>query len=211
MFTIDGHTPKDYSAIHIHTEIGSPEARTEWVSIPLRDGAINATRILSQLPIYGTREIVLDMEIMAMRSEWPLIRSQMMDELHGRTVDVSIDNSEYYWTGVANIGPLEDHGSTALIRITLTAQPFQRKSTWKDEGTVSVSGSATKTIKTQALRNYLEFNASTTGIALSYGGISYPLKAGKSTADGFYLPPGAHTLSFAGTGSVDIRYQEGAL
>lgn len=211
MFTINGHTPADYNSIHIHTEIGAPVARIDWVTIPLRDGAINASKLLSNMPVYGTREIVLECEIMALRAEWPLIRSQMMDELHGQEVDVSIDNSEFYWAGVASVGPIEDHGSTCSIRITITAQPFQRKTTWKDEGTVTVSTTATKVIKTHALRSYLEFDCSASGMTMTYEGVTYALKSGKSTANGFYLAPGEHTLSFAGSGSIKIRYQEAAL
>lgn len=211
MFAINGHTPEEYAAIHIHTEVAPPTPRIEWVSIPLRDGSINASRILSTLPFYDTREITLVMEIMALRGLWPRIRSRVMEDLHGQTVQLSIDNSEYYWEGVASVGPLEENGATASITITVTAQPFQKKSSWISDGTVSVSGVTTKTLKTNAMRSYLEFNASTTGLGFTYDGIPYTLASGKSTANGFFLPEGTHSLAFAGTGSVDIRHQEATL
>jgi hypothetical protein len=211
MFAINGHTPFEYAAIHIHTEITPPSPKIDWLEIPLRDGAINASAILSDRVFYKTGTVLLGIEVMAMRSEWPWIRSKIMEDLHGMDVQLSIDDSEYYWTGVADVGQLEDHGSTAYIQITVTVQPFQRKSDWKDLGDVAVSTTATKTVKINSMRAYFEFTTSAANMTLTYGGVTYTLPIGKSTGYGFYLAEGTHTLTFGGSGTIGVRYQEAKL
>jgi len=211
MFTINGHIPAEYAAKHIHTEITNPEPKIDWLEIPLRDGAINASEILSSRVFYTTGTVLLGIEVMAFRSEWPAIKSRLMEDIHGMDVEVSIDNSEFYYVGVAYVGDLEDHGSTAYVPINITVQPFQRKSSWKDLGTLTVSTSATQAVKIGSMRAYFEFTTSAADMTLTYDGVTYTLPQGKSTGYDFYLPEGTHTLTFGGSGTVKIRYQEAKL
>lgn len=211
MFTINGHIPAEYAAKHIHTEITNPEPKIDWLEIPLRDGAINASEILSSRVFYTTGTVLLGIEVMAFRSEWAAIRSRLMEDIHGMNVKLSIDNSEYYYVGVAYVGAPEDHGATEYIPITVTVQPFQRKSSWKDLGTLTVNTVATQTVKINAMRAYFEFTASAADMTLTYDGVTYTLPQGKSTGYDFYLAEGPHTLTFGGSGTVKIRYQEATL
>lgn len=212
MFVINGHTPDEWGAIHIHTEIASPEPRIEMLEVPLRDGAINTSAMLSNTVHYNTREIVLGMEVMKLREMWPLVYSAVLKDVHGQAVEVSLDNDpDYFWEGSAMVEPMEDHGATAGITIRIQAQPFKKTRNWKIGPEVSITTSESETISIDAMRAYPEFDASTTGIVMSYNSVSYTLPSGKSTVYGLVFVEGDNDLDFSGPGVVDIRYREGTL
>ena len=212
MFVINGHTPDEWGAIHIHTEIASPDPRLEMLEVPLRDGAINTSALLSNTIHYNTREIVLGLEIMQLREMWPLCYSAILKALHGQAVELSLDNDqEYYWEGFATVEPLDDHGATAGITIRVQAQPFKKTKTWKIGPTVTITTSETETVEVNAMRAYPEFEASTSGIVMSYDSVSYTLPVGKSTVYGLVFVEGENDLAFTGPGVVEIRYKEGKL
>lgn len=214
MVIINGKTEVDYMANFIHKEISAPEAKTQMVEIPLSDGAINASELLAPRPFFKPRTITIVFEIRALREEWPGIWSTMLNDMHGQSVEVCFsDDPNWYWKGVAAVGQLEDHGSTAGVTVTVIAQPFKR-TYWRvksfDEGT---SGSdVIVQVDVPYERAYPIFMASTDGLTVKYENETWTLQSGESDCYGLILHKGSNEITVpAHTGTVSMSYQGGSL
>lgn len=210
--TIGGKTESTYNANFIHFEISAPEPQMERVVVPLRDGFVNLTPTLSSERHFNSRTIKIGLELRSYRSDWPLYWSKMMKDLHGQEVTVTWSGDpNYYYKGVAQVGPLEDHGSTAGVTITVDAQPFKRTSTSAGAFTASVSGPTATTVACTYMRGYPEFICSTSGITVTLNGETWTLPAGTSEAYGMYFTEGNNVLTFDGSGTIVVSWEGGSL
>lgn len=213
MFELNGHLPDEYYCFHIHTEIAPPEPRQEMLEIPLRDGALNTSALLSDVVHYSTREITLGLESPALREEWPLIQAALMRDFHGQAVQLVLGNDpDYYWEGWATVDQMEDKGGSAGWTIRITAQPFKRKRVEKYMPSITLTGvKSTTTIHIDTARAYPAFTTFSTGIVLEYKGVTYTLPSGKSTVYGLFFTQGDNEIGLTGPGTVAISYREGML
>lgn len=212
MIYINGKSERDYNANYIHFEVSPPEPKKELIEIPLRDGYIDGTALLSDHIFYAQRTVTIGLELRSLRYEWPWYYSKLLGEIHGRTVKViRTEDANWYWTGIASVGALEDHGASAGVTITVTAQPFKRRTEKERVFADSVSGDTTITITSGWQRAYLYFNTSATGFTVSIDGETWTLPQGEGTAYGLFLPYGESTLAVHGSGTLDIDMEGGAL
>lgn len=213
MILINGKTAADYNANYIHKEIQPPTPRQEWVEVPLRDGAINAAKYLSDRTYFMTREIKIGFELRGPRGTWPLLWSQLLADFHGKEVKIVFpDDASFFWEGTATVGPLVDNGATAGVTITVTAQPFKR--TLGHVVVVrsgSVNGNKTYTFNVRHMRAFPTFETSAAGFTVQYGDETWTLPQGTSTAYGLTLLEGENQLKIHGSGTITIKYQGGAL
>ena len=213
MVLINGNTELDYCANFIHKEITAPEPKIELVEIPLSDGAINASALLSDHVFYQTRTLTIGLELRAIRKMWPILWSTILDDLHGQSVNVSFsDDPNWYWIGTASVGKLEDHGSTAGVTITVNAQPFKRThQQYVAAMADTVAGTGTYTIDINHKRAYPSFTVTTSGFTVKYDGETWSLPSGKSSAYGLVLHEGENELGVHGSGKITIEYEGGSL
>ena len=217
MFELNGHMPDEYYCFHIHTEIAPPEPRREMLEIPLRDGALNVSSMLSDVVHYSTREITLGLETAALRSEWPLIQTALMRDFHGQSVQLVLDNDpDWYWEGWAAVDQMEDKGGSAGWTIRIQAQPF--KKTREERNITPVTAYPyTSTIEVAGLRGYPTFYTTVSGLTLTYNGITYPVPTSHSSIYkeiyGLFLLHGTNVLQFSGAGTtgIHIKLREGTL
>ena len=171
--TINGKLNLDFGMDFIHKEIGEAEAKTYYVDIPLSDGSIDLTEALSTNIRYNNREIVMVFEIRKDRTEWPQLMSDLQQEWHGRAVKVIFsDDTEYYWQGRASVGPLEDHGATAGVTVTLNAQPYKRTVAPEIYGPITIASgtSETVTIANTHVKAWPSFYCSSNTVKVYYDG-----------------------------------------
>ena len=212
MVYLNGKTEVDYKANFIHWECSVPSAQIESATIPLRDGYLNLTPMLSEEIHYNSRSIVIGLELRSFRSEWATYWSQIMRDLHGREVKVSrSDDPNFFYVGVASVGAIEDHGSTAGVAITIEAQPFKRTSAFVEQDSISVSGTTTYTIKNPDMRGYPIWDASTSGMTVSLNGETWTLPQGESEAFGMYFSEGDNELTLTGSGTLGLKWRGGLL
>lgn len=211
MIEINGKTNIDYNCDHIHTEVGIPEPKRSSVDVPLRDGSIDTTAFLSAVPFYNDREIVVGLELRAMRATWPSMVSTILNDIHGKAVTLNIgEDPNWYYIGHATVNATEDHGSTMGITITVTAQPYKRRRTTT---TVYTGSDADKniTFTVTDARGYLEFTCSAANSTVTYDGQTWTLPSGDSEAYGLVLTGGSQTIAIHQTGSMTIKLRGGSL
>ena len=213
MIYLSGKTEYDYKSNFIHWDVTPPELDQEIIEVPLRDGFINATRFLSDRPVYKSRTITIGLEQRGLREEWPAYYSRMLQDLHGRDVVIArSEEPEYYWLGVASVGPQEDHGASAGVTITVTAQPFKRHREKRPVvSQMAVTGTATINVNVDDMRGYPTFNVSGTDMRISVNGETWALPDGESTAYGLELLQGSTEITVTGNGTISMEYEGGSL
>ena len=201
---------KAWNMDFVHKEISVPQAKTNYVSIPLSDGDMDLTEVLSGQIRYKNRKIVMDFEIRADRREWPMIYSGLQKEYNGRNVVVVFhDDPGYEWHGRATVGQLQDKTATAGIRIEVNAAPFKRER-HDNEKDVTVSGTKNVTISCQHMRGYPLFTVST-AMTVNDGRETYSISPASEKAYGLEFKEGNNELTFTGSGTVKIRWRGGDL
>lgn len=204
MVTINGHTPAEYSAFHTHTVIAPPEPKIQEVEIPLTDGTVNVSELLSPVVHYSTRTITIELECNALRGLWPGIYSQLMSDIHGQKVNVIFnDDPDYYWTGVAKVTGMEESKATAVFSIEVNAQPFKREVTASQTASVSIvditATGYTTSVTIATDRAYPTFTTTVAGVYVQIDdGPKTLLKSGTSEPIGMAITSGTHTLKFSG-------------
>lgn len=215
MFELNGHLPDDYGCYHIHTEIAPPEPRQEMLEIPLRDGALNTSALLSDVVHYSTREITLGLESPALREEWPLIQAALMRDFHGQSVQLVLDNDpDWFWEGYATVEQMTDNRGSAGWTIHIQAQPFKRSRAMELVGSTTMPvETVLMNVDVDTLRAYPMFRVNGTGLYLTveYNGVTYNLSDGDSTPYGMFFVRGRNSLTFRGTGNIKVYIREGAL
>lgn len=212
MIYLNRKTEADYNANYIHWECTVPEAQAENVTIPLRDGFLNLTPMLSSEIHYNSRTITIGLELRSFRAEWATYWSQLIRDLHGKEVKISrSEDPNYYYIGTAAVGPIEDHGSTAGVTITVEAQPFKRTEAFVDNRNISVSGTTTYTVHNQFMRGYPIWKASASGMTVTLNGETWVLPQGESEAFGMYFSEGDNVLTLKGSGTLGLRWRGGLL
>lgn len=211
MFDLNGKVPEDYGCFHVHTEIAPPEPRIEMLEIPLRDGAINTSALLSNTVHYSTREIVLGLETATVRGEWPQIQEALMRDFHGQAVQLTLeDDPNWYWEGYAVMDQLDDKGGSAGWTIRITAQPFKRA---KNGQSITIGHNDTETIRIDGLRGYPTFTAYGTGITMTYNGETYTLQDEEETSfyGVFFVQGDNEVTNNSSTGYIIVKWREGTL
>ena len=140
------HSKTTFHLDYLHKEIASPEVKRNVISIPLAHGDIDLTaRMTGGEPVFANRNIMLQFELRSMRSNWMTDFANIMQKLHGRIMDVVLDeDSNYRWNGLVTVAGLEDHGSTAGITINVDAYPYKWSKT--AENTLNYTSVGTRTV-----------------------------------------------------------------
>lgn len=221
MFELNGKMPYEYKCFHVHTEIAPPEPRIEMLEVPLRDGALNVSSMLSTTVHYSTREIALGLETTAVRAEWPLIQEALMRDFHGQAVQLTLDDDpEWYWEGYAVVEQMVDNRGSAGWTIRITAQPFKRSREETAPVTVSVGPSypTTITIPIEGLRGYPTFMTAASDVSVEYNGTTYAVPSDGSYHEiyGLFLTHGSNQLKFTYSGEellvrAYVKLREGTL
>lgn len=212
MISINGKTEADYRADFIHWECSAPEPKQETADVPLRDGFIDLTKMLSEVPYFGPRTLTIGLELRSLRGMWPLYYSKLLEDFHGQEVKViRSDDPNYYWIGTAAVGELDEHGGSAGVTITVNAQPFKRTVTEYKLDEITMTGDKSIEIDVREMRGYPIFETSTTGFTVTFDGETWTLPAGKSEANGLILLSGVSELALHGAGKIKISWRGGTL
>lgn len=107
-------------------EISPPEPQTHYVEIPGLDGTLDLTEALTGAVKYKDREIKLALFSMKKRAEWADLASDMMEKLHGKAVEIIMDDDPgYAYHGRIAFDKFEYGRHTLDIELTATVSPYK--------------------------------------------------------------------------------------
>ena len=191
-----------------YPEISPPEPKTKYVDIPGTDGELDLTELLTGFVQYKSREISFEFTILRDRSEWASIYSDIYDHLHGKRMDIILDDDpDYAYRGRISVDGRKDDKRTTEIKLTALVEPYKVKLVKK---TVSVDIQGSRQLMVVGSRKpVVPSFTSSAAITMLYNGKEFHLPKGNSQFSDVIIREGNNAFSFVGTGSVSMSYQEG--
>lgn len=197
----------DLSTIGIVTDvdIGTPNTNTKKITIPGRNGTIDASEALTGYPTYDNRTITISLVINGgSASSCQTTYETLASTIHGQKLNITFDFAPgYYFVGRINVTVDTSKKIFWKVKITADCEPYAYKNSITSKtiavGSLTVSSSMpTKLIvkATSAVR--LTRNGITTTYSIGNHEIPYPLLVGNETL-----------TIISGTGTIE--YQEGKL
>lgn len=233
----------DIETLGIHASeygIEAPSLRTNYVTIPGRNGNIDLTEALGS-PTYDSRMVTFAAMYYGNAGMFQAKISSLMNTYNGKVLKVVFANdSEYYWKGRCEISHKRVDASTYIIVFSITADPYKR-SIWSSNeewlwdpfnfesgvirqytdlevpGTYRVVAYSTPETPTV----YLENASGTVTLKVSkhgeVGQKTFTLRSGSNRLDGLEVisvnpQNDYYTFQFTGSaGDVDIQISGGSL
>ena len=209
--TINGkHCLNDLGLYLTDVDIGAPDLRTNYVTVPGRDGYLDLSTALDGEMHFDERKITLTFGCGAGR-KWADTMAAFYALVHGQTVKLIFDNdSEHYYSGRGSISSMDRDGDKLTIKMTATCQPYRYAVTattiYRTLSTSQVS--ITLTNNGRPVVPSITAESSTT---LIFGSYTTTLSAGTWTVPSIRLANGANTIKAKatdGSGKVTFTWNE---
>ena len=123
----DKHTYGNYGLMfEEHPVISPPKPKEHWVDIPGMDGALDLSTVQTGKMQYETRTIPMYFVFVGRRREWPAIYSEILNDIHGKSLHITFDNDpDYYYDGLVKVEKYEPKQAHFGLAVTCTVQPFK--------------------------------------------------------------------------------------
>ena len=215
--TINGkHTWYYYGLYVTNTApIAPPEVRTQYIELPGRNGNLDLTDALTGRPVYGDREITLELGGKKPAHEWPGFFSRFLADVHGKKVKIIFDNDPHcYYVGRAIVnGAYERGNEIATFTVTVTAEPYKYSEFDTLPPVTATAAGISQRIEGSDYLTVPEFTVTGGPVTLKIGDSSYTLPVGTSKNYEIVIDNDTYKYTYTGTGTetVQIKYKRGWL
>lgn len=213
--------------------IGNPEQYTNYVTIPGRNGQLDLSDTLTGRPTYISRKLKIELAGNRPKVSWDLIISYFRNQIDGRICKIVFDNDkEHYWRGRVHIDDFSSALRLGKFTMNVDAQPYKfniltSTDPWLwdtfnfETGVINyhdaytVDGMLSVTIPAGTMATNPTFvvsNLAGDNIAMDYNNVTYFLTSGSNNFPEVMVNGDDDvTLTFAGSGKVEIVYRGGSL
>lgn len=229
------HSLNDWGlAMGNNNYIGDPQLQTTYISVPGRDGYIDATEVVSGRPVYSTREINIEVGGLYDRNDWDAVISMIRNLVQGRVCRIIFDNDEeFFWRGRINVSDFDRNRRLGTFTISMPeAEPYKYSIHSSDEpwlwdpfnfltGVITykpsqqITGSGSITIPAGYMLTcptIIVANIESGTFTVTFKGRTYTLSQGSNIIPSIMIGGDSEeTLTFTGTAKVQLSYRSGSL
>lgn len=222
------HSFMDLELILTDVKISSPEPQTKMVSVPVRNGDIDMSDVVSGNTRFKNRTIVFTFISNKNVEDWLLEISNIRNKIAGQKKRIIIDyDPAFYWYGRITDVSQEISDNIESIVVTASVDPYKYSITTSEEdwlwdpfdfeqsvinetADLEVDGSLeVSIIAGKRWDNPIIISDSVMTVA--FKGSTYKIKAGSQVMYDIILEEGENILTFTGNGKVTINYVGGML
>ena len=227
--TIGGyHSYNDLGLILSKKVISPPSPQKELVEVPMRDGSIDMSEVLTDNVKFNDRKITLTFSLIGRKSTWDAKFSEIANLIHGRRMQIIFDDdAAFYWIGRVSINDWVTDRNLGTMVVEAIAEPFKydvlsSAVDWEwdifdfdngiinETGELIVNGETTISLICRKKRMFPIFTASA-AMTVTYDGETFDLVAGSQKMYDIFLMEGNNELTFKGNGTITIDYIGGSL
>ncbi|EOZ2853470.1 hypothetical protein ACQQ4G_003146 [Listeria monocytogenes] len=204
------HSFDDFALILKSKTIGQPKVKTEYIEVLGADGQLDFTEAFGDV-FFDNRTHSFVFSTIESGQSWAALYTKVLNALHGRKMKITLDDDpEYYYLGRINVSEYASSKRIGTITIDVDAEPFKYK---KNKTIISSVVNGSLTVDYYNSRKRVVPSITTTAaIQISHNGNTYTLDgSGKHTITSIIFNQGINTLTFSGTATVSVEYQEGDL
>lgn len=198
-------------------ELSAPEYQSNMVEVPGRDGALDlSTALTDGEPRYKSRTLTATFETSEGTRETRQTRlDTMVNWLDGWRMDIQLpDDDTHYITGRVHVAVEYNDLAHAAVTVTAVCDPW-RYSKVEAVATLTAGTEAQTASLVNAGRRSqapkLTVSGDDASVTLVYGSYTWALGSGVYILPDLILQQGNNSLTYSGTGTVEIRYREAVL
>lgn len=207
------HSNTNLQLIQQSVEVKPASPKTNFVDIPGGDGSKDLTEALGVGVKYADREITWTFALYP-GADWYAKQREVSGALNGLKCNITLDDDPgYYYEGRLAVADYKADRLLRQITVKAICRPYKLK-----QSETTVSSSLTTTNKTLTLNNdrmpVVPTITVTATTVITFAGNSYTINAGTHKLLGIRLTAASQTLqakTSSGTGTITIKYREGAL
>lgn len=218
----------EYGCYLAHYEISAPSVQTKYVKVPLRNGALDLTELLTDEPKYDNRKIKV--ELLYLGDYIEAAASNIENYLHGQRFNIEFDSdASYFYAGRCSVSGYskKQKGGGGIITIDVEADPFKYSVVSSDddwlwdpfdfeEGYINelknivVAGSTTVSLIADAKPTYATITTNAQ-MNVTYKNKTVTVTMGSTVLYDFEFEQGENLITLTGNGTVTISYRGGRL
>ena len=224
----DKHSYRDYGLIMTEKNITTPVPKVKLVDVPVRNGSVDMSTVVSGSVRFEDRDINLKFYSMEKMDKWPMMISNLQNDLSGNKMQFIFDDDiAFYWIGRVNDVTMSVEGPNAYIQVKATVDPYKysiatsaedwlwdpfdfEQSVINETADLEVDGSLEVSI-IAGKRWDNPIIISDSDMTVAFKGSTYQIKAGSQVMYDIILEEGENILTFTGNGKVTINYVGGML
>lgn len=222
------HSIDDWGLVLTSRVISPPTPQTKYVEVPLKDGSLDLTEILSEDIKYNNRTITLTFTVVDAINTWASKISEIQNYIQGKNLKIIFDDDvAFYYIGRVAVNQWTSNKKLGTLVIECIVEPFKydiassvvdwewdifdfEQGIINETGELIVDGSITITLVCRKKRMFPVFTASAT-MTVQFEGETYNLNAGSQKIYDIFFVEGENELTFTGNGTISIDYIGGSL
>jgi hypothetical protein len=210
----DRHTAEDWGLIMNEKVVSPPLPKTNYVSVPGRDGDIDLSEALSGVVNYQDRTASFTFLLTnGSHADREALISEIVGTLHGQSMEIedTDDYPGYYLTGRITVQEVANNAAYGTIKLQAVCRPWRYAVNETIKPVTLSSAKKTVNVVNKGYKTVTPSVTVTGSVTIKYGTTSTSLSSGTYTLPGFSLKPGLNTVTVSGSGTLEIRYREAIL
>ena len=199
----------DFSLVLTSHTIGSADAKTETVNIDGADGVLDLTEYFGDIN-FKNRTLSFEFSSIIDSKYFPELYSAVQNYFNGRRMRILIDNDPYhYYMGRVSVDDWKSNKAVGKISIKVDAEPYKYHIN-ETIITYTIAGEKTLIYPNDRMKVVPSIELSS-AMQVTWKDSQFNLSQGVQKVPEIEFEFGQNTLTFKGTGTVTVRYQEGSL
>lgn len=207
----DKHSITDWNLLMTYKNIGEAPLRTEYITIPGRDGYLDLTDVYGNSN-YDNRTLDFQFDLFDSPENWWATYDSIKSFLHGKNRKIILDvDDDYYYFGRCSVSALTHEKNVAHITVSCNCEPYKMLIS---ETVVQDTVSEGDTITLNNLyKKVMPVVESTGNIIFKFNNTNFSVSEGTSfQSPDFTLVEGSNIVEIvSGTGTLKFTYREGRL
>ena len=205
------HTGEDWGLTMSEKNVAPPVPKTNYVSVPGRDGDLDLSEAVSGEVNYMDRAasftFILTEGTHADRTE---LLTKIIGAIHGKKLEIydEDDYPGYYMIGRLSVTETSLNGAYGVVKVAAVCQPWRYASAHKVERVTVNATSKTVRLCNDGYKTAAPVITVTGSVVITVGSTSYTLTTGSYILPGLRIPRGVTKVTVTGTGSVSFDFQE---
>ena len=206
------HSIKDWDLLMTSKNIGEPEVKTNYLSIPGRDGMLDLTEALGGIK-YNNRTLTFEFDLFQNPCIWWDLKTEISNYLHGKKRKIILDaDNKFYYFGRCRISSFTNDTTVAHLTIECECDPYKYKLNLTKKQFQIPPGVNNKKIAIYNLeREIVPTIYVDKDVVIEFNGESFQLTKGENIILNIVLKKGENIFTIGSSVNIEFEYQEATL